>query len=75
MNFSIDSKIGLKILVFPGNFEIGMHDSRKKTIFLQKMKIKCILLKFAVCQKLVELNIFLIFFLSTCPLKTATNWV
>ena len=79
MFFSINSEIGLKILVFPGHFETGtwrrMHDSRKKTFFQQKMKIKCKLLKIAVCQKLDELRIFLIFFLSTCPLKTATKWV
>ena len=79
MFFSINFEIGLEIFVFPGHFETGtwriMHDSRKKTIFLQKMKIKCKLLKFAVCQKLDELSIFPIFFLSTCPLKTATNWV
>jgi len=80
MFFSINSEIGLKILVFPGHFETGtwwrMHDSRKKKqFFCKNMKIKGILLKLAVCQKLDELSIFLIFFLSTCPLKTATNWV
>ena len=40
MFFSINSEIGLKILVFPGHFETGtwrrIHNSRKKQVFFHK---------------------------------------